>query len=95
MLADLAAAHHNLAALVAIGRRLGLDCGGVDFPALANGRLPVFEANASMPVQMEHECDVLPSQRGDPAHPGGVRRDAVGGGARPDIPHVAFSGRRR
>ncbi len=41
-------------ALVAIGRRLGLDYGGIDFSVLADGRLLVFEANAPMLVHPEH-----------------------------------------
>lgn len=41
-------------ALAAIGRRLGLDYGGIDFSVLPDGRLLVFEANAPMLVHPEH-----------------------------------------
>jgi hypothetical protein len=41
--------------LAAIGHRLGLDFGGIDFSQLPDGRLLVFEANAPMLVHGEHE----------------------------------------
>jgi glutathione synthase/RimK-type ligase-like ATP-grasp enzyme len=41
-------------ALAAIGRRLGLDYGGIDFGLLPDGRIVVFEANATMLVHPEH-----------------------------------------
>ncbi len=40
-------------ALAAIGHRLGLDYGGIDFSVLPDGRLVVFEANAPMLVHPE------------------------------------------
>jgi hypothetical protein len=40
--------------LAAIARRLGLDYGGIDFSVLPDGRLLVFEANATMLVHIEH-----------------------------------------
>lgn len=42
-----------MAAIAAIGRRLDLDYGGMDFTLLADGRLFVFEANATMLVHGE------------------------------------------
>ncbi len=44
-------------ALREIGRRLGLDYCGVDFAVLPDGRLLVFEANATMLVHPEEEGD--------------------------------------
>ena len=41
------------AAVAAIGRRLDLDYGGVDFAVLGDGRVLVFEANATMLVHRE------------------------------------------
>lgn len=41
------------AAVAAIARRLGLDYGGIDFTALPDGRVLVFEANATMLVHPE------------------------------------------
>jgi glutathione synthase/RimK-type ligase-like ATP-grasp enzyme len=37
-------------ALATIARTLGLDFGGVDFGLVADGRLVVFEANATMAI---------------------------------------------
>jgi hypothetical protein len=42
-----------LAAVAAVGERLGLDYGGVDFSVLPDGRVLVFEANATMVVHPE------------------------------------------
>jgi hypothetical protein len=42
-----------MAAVAAIGRRLDLDYGGVDLALLADGRVLVFEANATMLVHRE------------------------------------------
>jgi hypothetical protein len=42
-----------LAAVAAVGERLGLDYGGIDFSVLADGRVLVFEANATMVVHPE------------------------------------------
>jgi hypothetical protein len=44
-----------MAALRAIGARLDLDYGGVDFSVLPDGRVLVFEANATMVVHPEVE----------------------------------------
>jgi hypothetical protein len=41
------------AALTAVGRRLDLDYGGIDFSVLSDGRVLVFEANATMLVHRE------------------------------------------
>ena len=43
------------AAVGQIGRRLGLDYGGIDFSVLADGRVLVFEANATMLVHPERD----------------------------------------
>ncbi len=43
------------AAIAAIGRRLDLDFGGVDFALLPDGRVLVFEANATMLVHRERQ----------------------------------------
>lgn len=48
-----------MAALVAIGRRLDLDYAGIDFTILPDGRLFVFEANATMLVHFERGNGVL------------------------------------
>jgi hypothetical protein len=48
-----------MTALAAIGRRLDLDYGGVDFSLLADGRILVFEANATMLVHRERNDGVL------------------------------------
>jgi hypothetical protein len=42
-----------MAAIAAIGRRLDFDYGGVDFTVLADGRVLVFEANATMLTHLE------------------------------------------
>jgi len=44
-----------MAALHAIGQRLGLDYGGIDFSLLADGSVLVFEANATMLVHPEFD----------------------------------------
>jgi Flp pilus assembly protein TadD len=46
----------GMAALAAIGERLGLDYAGVDFGVLPDGRLVVFEANATMLVHPEQDA---------------------------------------
>jgi len=43
------------AAILAIGRRLDLDYGGIDCTLLANGQVLVFEANAAMLTHFEDE----------------------------------------
>ena len=45
-----------MAALGAIGDRLGLDYAGIDFGLLRDGRLVVFEANATMLVHPERDA---------------------------------------
>jgi glutathione synthase/RimK-type ligase-like ATP-grasp enzyme len=45
-----------MAALGAIGERLGLDFAGIDFGLLPDGRLLVFEANATMLIHPEREA---------------------------------------
>jgi glutathione synthase/RimK-type ligase-like ATP-grasp enzyme len=54
-LADPAAAigERAMAAACAIGERLDLDYAGLDFTVLPDGRLMVFEANATMLVHPE------------------------------------------
>jgi tetratricopeptide (TPR) repeat protein len=47
-----------MTALAAIGRRLELDYAGIDFSILPDGRLLVFEANATMAVHL-NDCPVL------------------------------------
>jgi tetratricopeptide (TPR) repeat protein len=42
-----------LTAVEAVGKRLGFDYGGIDFAVLADGRIMVFEANATMLVHFE------------------------------------------
>jgi glutathione synthase/RimK-type ligase-like ATP-grasp enzyme len=44
---------HALAAVAAVGERLGLDYAGIDFTVLADGGIAVFEANATMLVHRE------------------------------------------
>jgi hypothetical protein len=44
-----------MAALRVIGRLLALDYGGIDFSVLPDGRLLVFEANATMLVHPEQD----------------------------------------
>ena len=45
--------------IAAIGRRLDLDYGGIDFALLPDGRVFVFEANATMLVHRERNDGVL------------------------------------
>lgn len=47
----------GMTALRAIGKRLDLDYAGVDFTVLPNGRLLVFEANATMLVHPEQQAE--------------------------------------
>ncbi len=56
-LADPAAAigHQAWAAVEQIGRKLALDYGGIDFGLLPDGRVLVFEANATMLVHPERD----------------------------------------
>jgi len=49
-----------LAAVAAVGERLGLDYGGIDFSVLADGRVLVFEANATMAVHLRDSLDNFP-----------------------------------
>jgi tetratricopeptide (TPR) repeat protein len=49
----------GMAAIEAMGRRLDLDYGGVDLSILPDGRVLVFEANATMLVHLEKETGVL------------------------------------
>jgi glutathione synthase/RimK-type ligase-like ATP-grasp enzyme len=46
-------------AIAAIGRRLDLDYAGIDFTLLADGRVLVFEANATMLIHPESPDGVL------------------------------------
>ena len=46
---------HAIASLEAVGRALGLHYAGIDFNCLPDGRLLVFEANATMLVHRERE----------------------------------------
>jgi len=46
-------------AIAAIGRRLDLDYGGIDFALLPDGRVLVFEANATMLVHRERDSGPL------------------------------------
>ena len=57
-LADPAAAigARAMAAIEAIGRRLDLDYGGIDFGLTADGQVLVFEANATMLTHLEDEA---------------------------------------
>jgi hypothetical protein len=48
-----------LRAVEAIGRRLALDYAGIDFTVLEDGRVLVFEANATMLVHREARDGVL------------------------------------
>ncbi len=48
-----------MAAVTAIGERLDLDYAGVDFSILPDGRVVVFEANATMLVHPETEPEFL------------------------------------
>jgi glutathione synthase/RimK-type ligase-like ATP-grasp enzyme len=45
--------------LAAIGQRLGLDYAGIDFSVLPDGRVLVFEANATMLVHAEADTSPL------------------------------------
>jgi tetratricopeptide (TPR) repeat protein len=49
----------GMAAIEALGKRLDLDYGGVDFSILPDGRILVFEANATMLVHPEKETGPL------------------------------------
>ena len=49
----------GMAAVDEIGRRLGLDYAGVDFSLLPDGRLLVFEANATMLVHPETRAELV------------------------------------
>jgi len=53
-----------MAAVGAIGRRLGLDYGGIDFTLLPDGRVFVFEANATMLVHRERHDGPLAYKNG-------------------------------
>jgi len=57
--ADAVLGKRAMAALTAIARRLGLDYCGVDFALLPDGRVLLFEANATMLVHPEDEHGVL------------------------------------
>lgn len=46
-------------AIAAIGRRLDLDYGGIDFTLLPDGQVLVFEANATMLAHFERETGLL------------------------------------
>jgi hypothetical protein len=48
-----------LSAIAAIGKRLDLDYGGIDFTVLPGGQILVFEANATMLAHFERETGVL------------------------------------
>jgi hypothetical protein len=48
-----------MSAIAAIGRRLDLDFGGIDFALLPDGRVFVFEANATMLVHRERNDGAL------------------------------------
>jgi glutathione synthase/RimK-type ligase-like ATP-grasp enzyme len=47
-------------AVEAIGRRLDLDYAGLDFTLLADGRILVFEANATMLVHLDDAVEDFP-----------------------------------
>jgi len=49
-----------LHAVAAIGRRLDLDFGGIDFGLLADGRVLVFEANATMVLHLHDPVEHFP-----------------------------------
>jgi hypothetical protein len=49
----------GMALIEAIGQRLDLDYGGIDFSILPDGSLLLFEANATMLVHLEEENDAL------------------------------------
>jgi len=46
-------------AITAIGQRLDLDYGGIDFTLLPDGQVFVFEANATMLTHYERDSGVL------------------------------------
>jgi len=48
----------GMSAIAAIGRRLGLDYAGIDFTLLPDGRVLVFEANATMVVHLD-DCPMM------------------------------------
>ncbi|RKE36776.1 glutathione synthase/RimK-type ligase-like ATP-grasp enzyme [Paraburkholderia sp. BL23I1N1] len=48
-----------MSAIAAIGRRLDLDYGGIDFTVLPGGEVLVFEANATMLAHFERETGAL------------------------------------
>jgi Tfp pilus assembly protein PilF len=50
----------GMAAITAIGQRLDLDFGGIDFSILPDGRVLVFEANATMLVHLRDSVDTFP-----------------------------------
>jgi len=50
----------SLAAIEAIGNRLDLDYAGVDFALLPDGRILVFEANATMLVHLHDAQEDFP-----------------------------------
>jgi hypothetical protein len=49
-----------MAAVAAVGRRLDLDFAGLDFAVLADGRILVFEANATMLVHLHDPIEDFP-----------------------------------
>jgi hypothetical protein len=49
-----------MAGLAAIEMRLGLDFGGIDFTLLPDGRVLVFEANATMAVHLTDKIEDFP-----------------------------------
>ncbi len=48
-----------MSAIAAIGKRLDLDYGGIDFTVLPGGQVLVFEANATMLAHFERETGAL------------------------------------
>ena len=84
-----------MTALGLIGTRLGLDYAGIDFGILPDGRILVFEANATMLVHPEHEAcfayrnpAVLAIQSAFDAM---LERRAAAAGPPPSIPRRAGS----
>ena len=49
-----------MAAIEAIGIKLDLDYGGIDFSILKDGRVLVFEANATMLVHLNESVEDFP-----------------------------------
>ena len=49
-----------MAAITAIGHRLDLDYGGIDFSILPDGRVLIFEANATMLVHLKDSAEDFP-----------------------------------